>query len=157
MSHHSPAAIANAFADLAGTAMPQMKLQKLTYIANGWNLAIAGIPLVDAQPEAWDNGPVFRSIWNRLRDLGSASGKIRDYDGSTPRAALTEDERAVIQHVWRKYGEKTARELSDLTHQPNTPWSRAYFGHGRNAVISNEEVRDHYLALARAGRVLAKA
>jgi uncharacterized phage-associated protein len=157
LPNHTPSAIANAFADLAGCAMPQMKLQKLTYLANGWNLAIAGMPLVDAQPEAWDNGPVFRSIWNRLRDLGSASGKVRDYDGSVPKAALTDDERAVIQHVWQKYGQKNARELSDLTHQPNTPWSRAYYDRGRNAVISNEEIRDHYLALARAGRVSAQA
>lgn len=155
MPNYSPAAVANAFADLAGHAMPQMKLQKLTYIADGWNLAIAGVPLVDAQPEAWDNGPVFRSIWNRLRDLGSASGKVRDYDGSTPTAAFTDPERAVVQHVWNKYGQKSARELSDLTHQPNTPWSRSYYGRGRNAVIPNDDIRAHYLALAQAGRILA--
>ncbi len=155
MPNYSPAAVANAFADLAGSAMPQMKLQKLTYIANGWNLAIAGVPLVDAQPEAWDNGPVFRSIWNRVRDLGRTNGKVLDYDGSPPTAALTDQERALIQHVWKKYGEKSAGELSDLTHQPNTPWSRAYYDRGRNAIIPNEEIRAHYLALAQAGRVSA--
>lgn len=155
MPHHSPAAVANAFVDMADHVMPQMKLQKLTYIADGWNLAITGNPLVDAQPEAWDNGPVFRQIWNRIRDLGSANGKIRDYDGLIPTAPFTDQERAVIRHVWNKYGHKSARELSDLTHLPNTPWSRAYYERGRNAVISNEEIRAHYLALAQAGRAAA--
>lgn len=117
MPNYHPAAIANAFVDIAGRPLPQMKMQKLTYIADGWNLAIADVPLVNAQPEAWDNGPVFRSIWNRIRDLGTTlTGKVRDYDGEVPEADLTQDEAAVIQHVWRKYGNKTALELSSMTH-----------------------------------------
>lgn len=155
MPNYSPAAVANAFVDLASTAMPQMKLQKLTYIADGWNLAIAGQPLVDANAEAWDNGPVFRSIWNRVRDLGMRRGKIQDYDGSIPEAALSSQERAVVEHVWRKYGDKSAQQLSDMTHQANTPWTRAYYSRGQNAVIPKEDVRGHYLALAQAGRVSA--
>lgn len=155
MPDYAPAAIANAFVDLAGRSLPQMKLQKLTYIADGWNLAIAGVPLVNAQPEAWDNGPVFRSIWDRIRDLGlSSTGKIRDYDGSVPEAALSVDENAVLQHVWRKYGAKSATELSAMTHQPNTPWTRAYYLRGRNARIPNDDIREHYLALAQAGRAV---
>jgi len=155
MPNYSPAAVANAFVDLSSVAMPQMKLQKLTYIADGWNLAISGQPLVDSNAEAWDNGPVFRSIWNRIRDLGTHSGKIRDYDGSFPQAPFSPQERAVVEHVWRKYGDKSARQLSDLTHQANTPWTRAYYGRGQNAVIPKEDVRTHYLALAQAGRALA--
>lgn len=155
MPNYSPAAVANAFVDIAPGAMPQMKLQKLTYIADGWNLAIAGQPLVDANAEAWDNGPVFRSIWNRVRDLGTRNGKIQDYDGSIPEAQLSAQERAVVEHVWRKYGDKSAHQLSDMTHRANTPWTRAYYSRGRNAVIPKEDVRGHYLALAQAGRVSA--
>lgn len=157
MPEYSPVAIANAFVDIAGHAMPQMKLQKLTYIAHGWNLAITGCPLVSATPQAWDNGPVFRQIWDRIRDLGWSGGKIRDYDGSTPQANLTPSEKAIIEHVWKKYGAKSATELSDMTHQPNTPWTRAYYGRGRNASIPNEDIQAHYLALANAGRAHAAA
>lgn len=155
MPDYAPAAIANAFVDLAGHSLPQMKLQKLTYIADGWNLAIAGVPLVNVQPEAWDNGPVFRGIWDRIRDLGvTVAGKVRDYDGSVPVAQLSPSEEAVIQHVWRKYGGKSAAELSAMTHQPNTPWTRAYYSKGRNARIPNDDIRAHYLALAQAGRTV---
>lgn len=157
MPEYTPVAIANAFVDIAGHAMPQMKLQKLTYIAHGWNLAITGCPLVSATPQAWDNGPVFRQIWDRIRDLGTSGGKIRDYDGSIPKANLTPSENAIIQHVWNKYGAKSATELSDMTHQPNTPWTRAYYGRGRNASIPNEDIQAHYLALASAGRAHAIA
>ncbi|UAK25840.1 Panacea domain-containing protein [Sphingomonas nostoxanthinifaciens] len=153
MPDYTPAAVANAFVEIAGHALPQMKLQKLTYIAHGWNLAISGEPLVNDQPEAWDNGPVFRSIWDRMRDLPNGSGgKVKDYDNSIPMAEFTRNERAIIDHVWRKYGGKSAYELSEMTHQPGTPWTHAYYQRGRNAKLRNEEIREHYLALARAGR-----
>ncbi|MDR1297685.1 MAG: DUF4065 domain-containing protein [Deltaproteobacteria bacterium] len=35
-----------------------LKLQKLVYYAQGFNLAALGCPLFDEEPEAWDHGPV---------------------------------------------------------------------------------------------------
>lgn len=153
MPHHEAAAVANAFVDLAGVRMDQMKLQKLSYMAHGWTLAIADEPLIHEVPEAWDNGPVFRSIWNAIRDRGlSRAGKIVDYSGSEISADFSRDEAEILRHVWQKYGGYSARELSAMTHEPETPWWRAYFDHGRNQPIMNNDVRTHYRELAFAGR-----
>jgi uncharacterized phage-associated protein len=136
--------------------MPQKKLQKLTFIANGWNLAITNQPLVDEEAEAWDNGPVFRDIWSKIRDLGTdARGQILDYGRNPVAENLTPVERQVVEHVWRKYGSFSADTLSDMTHQEGTPWTNAYFGRGRNARIRNDEVREHYRGIALAGRTTA--
>ncbi|MEG7747606.1 Panacea domain-containing protein, partial [Listeria monocytogenes] len=72
--------------------------------------------------------------------------------GEPYRADLNDSERAVIQHVWKRYGQYSVRELSDLTHQVGTPWSNAYFGRGRNANILNDDVQQHFTELALAGR-----
>lgn len=153
---HSPSAIANEFVRLSGQPLSQMKMQKLAFIANGWNLAIAGEPLINESAEAWDNGPVYREIWDRIRDRGlSADGRVRDYRGDCPTAELSPAESDVINHVWRKYGGMSAFALSDLTHQPGTPWTDTYFWNGRNARIDNDAVRAHYRALALAGRAAA--
>lgn len=153
MADYPSAAIANAFVELNGRPLPQMKLHKLVYIANGWNLAIAGQPLTADRPEAWDNGPVFRLIWDRIRDYGlSSAGKIRKPDGGEYSAPLSRDERAVVEHVWNKYKGFGQFALSDMTHQPGTPWTKAYLERGRNAVIKDEDVREHYRQLALAGR-----
>ncbi len=147
------ASIANAFVDLAGTPLPQMKLHKLTYMAHGWNLAIANEPLVDDSPEAWDNGPVFRLIWDRIRDYGTdAHGHILRHTGQPFSADLSEQQRDIIRHVWNKYRNFSAFQLSDMTHQPGTPWTEAYFNQGRNTVLSNDAIRRHYQQLAMAGR-----
>lgn len=156
MPNHDPRAIANEFLKLrANDSWPsQVLLQKLTYMAHGWNLAINGEALVNERPEAWDNGPVFRSIWDHIKQYGYKGPNCELTDPKTNQPIedeLTSEERQVIEHVWRKYGTLPAGYLSDLTHQPDTPWSSAYLK-ARNALLSNQDIRDHYVRLGLAGR-----
>ena len=157
MPNHSSLAIANEFLRRrADTAWPaQMHIQKLTYIAHGWNLAINGEPLVGEVPEAWDNGPVFRTIWDHIRDFGYRGTNCTLANPVTKaeiREPLTPAETAIVDHVWAKYGARSAGELSKLTHEPGTPWSKAYFERGRNASLLDDDIKTHYVELALAGR-----
>lgn len=157
MPNHSALAIANEFLRRRGSdAWPQqLSIQKLTYIAHGWNLAINGEPLVAEQPQAWDNGPVFRSIWDHIKEHGYRGAHCTLVDPMTKtefEEPLSDKERAVIDHVWAKYGSKSSSELSAMTHQVNTPWYKAYFGRHKNAILDNKEIRQHYVELGLAGR-----
>jgi uncharacterized phage-associated protein len=147
-------AIANEFLKLAGNRpVNQMWLQKLVYIAHGWNLAINDAPLVSGRIEAWDGGPVMRSIWDHLRDFGrNASGLFGRKADEPFQADLTDAEKAVIDRVWKRYGGYTGRQLSEMTHQEGTPWSNAYFGRGRNAKLLDADIKQHFTDLAIAGR-----
>jgi uncharacterized phage-associated protein len=157
MPNHSPLAIANEFLRRRGSGgwPAQMQLQKLTYIAHGWNLAINGKPLVSEPPQAWDNGPVFREIWNHVRDYGYRGPNCTFVDPFT-NAEIREDidpsEKAVIDHVWSKYGSFSGIALSKMTHEPGTPWYKAYFEGGQNSSLSNDDIKRHYVDLALAGR-----
>ncbi len=154
MPNHDPRAVANEFIKLNGGNMNQMKLQKLVYISHGWNLAINREHLVSGRIEAWDGGPVMRVIWNHLRDFGlNAIGGLMGRSKDEPfEADLTDGERAIISHVWKKYGEYTGLELSEMTHEPGTPWSNAYFGRGRNSALVPSDIQQHFVELALAGR-----
>ncbi|MFG1339815.1 Panacea domain-containing protein [Xanthobacter autotrophicus] len=157
MPNHSAAAIANEFLKLrnSDTWPQQMLLQKLAYIANGWNLAINGAPLVAEPAEAWDNGPVFRGLWDHIRDFGYRGPGCTLTDpttGEVLKANLTDSERSIISHVWAKYGPMGAQALSKMTHEPGTPWSNTYFKGGRNSTLDNEDIKQHYTKLALAGR-----
>lgn len=71
---HSPIAIANEFIRRAvkdGHGLDQMQLQKLVYIAHGWNLAVNGEPLVDEAPIAAPYGISFPSLSAALVSYGS--------------------------------------------------------------------------------------
>ncbi len=149
MPDFEPAVIANQFVDRSYEYLSQLKLQKLTYLAHGWHLAIKGSPLVSGNIEAWDNGPVFRSVWNRIRDFGrDEEGHILNSEKKPFKAELEEFERELMDHVWERYGDYPAMRLSHMTHQPNTPWAQAYFEQGRNAIIGNDVTKEYFLKLA---------
>lgn len=155
MPNHHSLAVANEFAAKSAAVLPQMKLQKLVYIAHGWNLAINHAPLISDRIEAWDGGPVIRTIWNHIRDCGyDFSNKFfkNSFTQEPWKADLSERERSVIDHVWSKYSGYSGTELSNLTHQPGTPWSNAYFGRGRNAALLDSDIEKHFTELGRAGR-----
>lgn len=147
-------AIANEFLKLKGGPGSQMWLQKLVYLAHGWNLAINGEPLIEDRIEAWDGGPVIRIIWNHLRDLGhnAKDGLLGGSGGKAFKADLGDAEKAIIRHVWKRYGSYSGAELSRMTHREGTPWSNAYFGKGRNAVLPDDAIKQHFTELALAGR-----
>lgn len=169
MSASSPA-IANEFIRLAANdsrKLTQMQLQKLVYIAHGWNLAINNEPLTDESPSAWDYGPVYPALRDALISQGSkpvdneivqgvfGAGVFLDGDeASEPaRAELSEAARRVIERVYRNYGSFHAYRLSALTHQPDTPWSKVYKkGAGRFDNIPDDLIREHFLDIARQRR-----
>jgi len=172
MADWSPA-IANEFIRLAeaeGKRLTQMQLQKLVYIAHGWNLAINGEPLTRDDPRAWDYGPVYPELRRALRSYGRSPvsreiansefvpGAFDDEPGNAAVADLTAAERSVIERVYRDYGKFHAFQLSALTHREGTPWSRIYrSGAGRFDDIPAGMIRDHFVDLARTRRAQAHA
>lgn len=155
MPNHPSLAIANEFAAKTTATIPQMKLQKLVYMAHGWNLAINREPLIADRIEAWDGGPVIRVLWNHIRDRGYDLHNrffTNPFNGEPWVANISASERAVLDHVWSKYKNYSGTDLSNLTHQPGTPWSNAYFGRGRNAPLIDTDIQHHFVELGRAGR-----
>ena len=149
---HDPRAIANRILDIreeAGKPITIMQLIKLAYIADGWSLALLGKPLSNEAPEAWQYGPVFRSVYNAFSGTGSrpVSGRACVRGTSIPIAEeFSKDEEAILRMVVESYGKLSAFTLSNLTHQRGTPWSTAY-DRGTYSEIDTAEMRRHFDAL----------
>jgi uncharacterized phage-associated protein len=102
--------------------MSAMKLQKLVYYAQAWNLAWLRTPLFGERVEAWAKGPVVRELYARHRGYYSV--------GHWPfgsSAALTAEQQDTVDRVLSFYGDKDAAWLSDLTHAER-PWKEAREG-----------------------------
>ena len=163
MPNQRSEAVANRFLSLAGDrGLTQLQLQKLVYIAHGWTLAYCGEPLTASEPEAWDRGPVYRELREKISHAGSkpVTRKIHENDAN-PFAIFASENRGaeivgrfnqiedqIINLVWGRYGHLRGFTLSDLTHQPDTPWHNTYHRRGKNAPISNAEIEAHYSDLA---------
>jgi len=163
---HRSVAIANEFLKMPGAleTVTQMQLQKLVYLAHGWNLVVNECRLVSDPIEAWTYGPVFRDLYDHTKFFGKEPiGRLITPDDSEAvrvfskflrnrqppyQANVTDREKQVIQHVWNRYGALDAIRLSQLTHQRGTPWFDTFTQKGRDSVISDEIIRPHYVQLA---------
>lgn len=126
---------------LASGARDAPALQKLLYYAQAWSLAWRDAPLFREPIRAWDYGPVVGEIWRGYRD-GDLGGDA---------AALTAEEKRVVDAVLEYYGQFDGLKLSDLTHREE-PWQRAYVAGARpSPTITHDALRAFYGAAATAG------
>lgn len=129
-----------------------MKLQKLCYYAQAWNLVWEDATLFDARIEAWANGPVITDLYRMHR--GCFELNAGDIPGGDPEA-LEPAERETVDAVLDFYGDMTAHQLSDLTHRED-PWLRARESAGLSpmdrgtAEITTAAMHEFYVALATA-------
>jgi uncharacterized phage-associated protein len=158
-------AIANEFLKLArkeGRTLTQMQLQKLVYFAYGWYLAITGQRLIDERIEAWQWGPVIPSIYKEFRRFGSSpvtdqakkvmfrDGKAGLFPVSVQSDNPNEDAFAlkVIKRVWDIYGKYSASALSNMTHAPNSPWTRKSDKEIKGTDIPDQLILEYFRELA---------
>lgn len=124
-----------------------MKLQKLMYYAQAWNLVWEEEPLFPNDFQAWANGPVLPTLYNRHRGMFKVDAALfRDADGGK----LTDSERDNVDKVLTFYGDKTAQWLSNLTHQED-PWRVARgelpAGASSEAIIPQAAIHEYYSSL----------
>ena len=124
-----------------------MKLQKLMYYAQAWNLVWEEEPLFTNDFQAWANGPVLPTLYARHRGLFKVDASLfADADSSN----LTNNERGNVDKVLAFYGDKTAQWLSNLTHQEN-PWLEARSdlpaGASSDALIPQAAIHEYYSSL----------
>src|SRR5579863_176862 len=103
--------------------MSGVKLQKLLYYSQAWNLVWEDKPLFRARIEAWANGPVVPAVYARHR----RTFEVRSWDGNSD--ALSDLEKENVSLVLDFYGKKSSFELSQLTHS-ECPWLDARRGLG---------------------------
>lgn len=144
---YSALAVANEFIKLSRLAndrpheVTNMKLQKLVYIAHGYYLGLTDHPLINNDIHAFEWGPVIPVLYKNLKAYGA--NKIQNLiatEDSGPTDALS---KAVIERVWKDYGQADGLALSRLTHKPNTPWSDTWTI-SKHGVIENDLIRDYY-------------
>lgn len=109
-----------------------MKLHKLVFYSKAWSLVWDNDPLFNERVEAWANGPVCRALYSAYH---------REYMISKPSGGsstnLSHDQRVTVDAVLEAYGDKSAMELSELTHR-EAPWRNARVGVPDGARSQNE-------------------
>ena len=152
---YSAKAVANFFLAKYGKHnISPIKIQKLVYIAHGWHLALHGKPLIEDEfAEAWQYGPVFASLYHEFKHRGRmpivelATEFDAHMNRKRPRIPKSDEETTkLLDRIWEVYGGHSGFQLSEMCHQPDSPWAEARkLSHGRrNAHIDDAIIEKHY-------------
>jgi len=119
-----------------GDYISNLKLQKLLYYAQGYHLAIFNKPLFEDEIEAWEYGPVVRSMYYAFRESGSSAieppSKIDDSE-------FSDDQKDLLKEVYDVLGQFSALKLMDMTHK-EPPWRNT----PKNNTISHAELKEYF-------------
>ena len=132
-------------ASMLGRTLTPMQLIKIVYICHGWMLGVHGRPLVSDEAQAWDYGPVFPALYQRLKSFRSAPvEKLGEVDLSR----FGDDEKSLLKAVVKHYSQYSGIDLSMMTHQAESPWEITRKQGGKNAFISNDLIEQYYSKMA---------
>lgn len=91
-------------------------LQKLLYYTQSWTIAVSNSPLFSDEIQAWKNGPVVKSVFQKHEGTRTVSG-WKYGNGS----CLSDSSRKIVSLVCSEYGKFSGQELVDKTHR-EAPW-----------------------------------
>jgi len=128
----------------SSTPYDPLQVIKLTYLCHGWMLGIHDRPLSQHPVEAWKYGPVIQAVYDMVRSYGSKPITRKFH---FPMPNLEVKEHNIVIQVLEAYKKYSGVDLSDLTHQKGTPWDTVYHREGRNAIIPNKLIQDHFVGL----------
>lgn len=149
MKHHSSIDVANYLlskAEERKNPLTPMQIIKLVYLCHGWMLGLYGRPLINEPVEAWQYGPVIRNLYRSVREYKS-SHIDRKITGGSDLAEFDDAELDVMDQVIGAYGDSSGIKLSKMTHAIDTPWSITWKDKGKNSVISNDIIQEHFSRL----------
>ena len=140
----NPRTVANEFirqADLAGRPITHLQVQKLTYLAHAFMLALHNRPLIHQEFEAWSCGPINPAIYHCLEYYG---GEPVDAPILAHTETIDPQEQSIIDQVSELYGPLHGTRLSGMANADGTPWHQTWKKRRRHIVISDKLLRNHY-------------
>jgi uncharacterized phage-associated protein len=125
-----------------------LKLIKLVYFAYGWYLAVYDKKLFNEKIEAWRYGPVIPSIYHEFKEFGNSpvcryAVEFIPETGEFDYPIIDKKDEQTIQlleAVWNVYKNRSAVDLSRITHDFDSPWSHAY-SQGKNQEIKDSDIK----------------
>ena len=112
-----------------GIKITPMKLQKLVYFLFQRYAKTTQNKLFSEQFETWKYGPVLPSIYFEFNSYGSSPIKkfARDAQGKVHILNIPSDKALndCWNDIWNRYKYYSGPELSAITHQEGTAWSKA--------------------------------
>ena len=135
-------AVAQYVCKLGEWKISNLELQKLLYIINLLHVGLKGDRLIVEDFEAWDYGPVVRSIYDKCKKFGGDNIWKATFD-DVCEGELTDEDKEFIEHYFKQLKDKTPAELIGITHRSNGGWAKNYVPRA-NIVIPQQDILEEF-------------
>lgn len=117
-----------------------LQLQKILYYVQAASLKERSCALFTDEIEAWQFGPVVRSVYRAYCGYGAAA----IYERKEPEKPFSDEEKELIDRVVREKMAKKPWDLVNETHAPGKPWALVYReGLGKMQVIPKDVIAEY--------------
>lgn len=106
-----------------GDLISHLKLQKLLYYAQAWYLVNYSTPLFREPIEAWELGPVIKSVYSEFKKFKSAPIIYKTTNKESE--IFTKKQITYLNEFYDIFSKYTAHELVNMTHN-ESPWKEAF-------------------------------
>ena len=117
-----------------------MKLQKIFYLVCRLYLFKYETWLISNEFKTYSMGPINEVIEKELLDVDSEIEDVLVDDDNQKCYISSKELNLVLKEVIEEYGDKTDNQLSNLTHQPDSPWTVIFKERGLNEIIPIETI-----------------
>lgn len=101
--------------------LTDIQIQKLVYYAYSWYMVFHdGKKLFDERPEAWIHGPVFRTLFDSMKDY-------KKFSDLSCVEQMGKSNSEFLDKIYNVYGKYSGNELERMTHS-ESPWINARNG-----------------------------
>lgn len=130
-----------------------MKLQKILYLANGIYCKKRGDKLIKEKFEAWDYGPVVRSVYATYRDckgnnITEPINELIHTSGFSftlsSNINVEDEDLLIIKEAWDNAKNLSAFTLSAWSHNKNSPWDKTFNANPKPVYISDEHIKEYF-------------
>lgn len=126
-----------------GQLLTPLMLVKLSYISNGFSLAIRGKSLFPNRIEAWEFGPNIPDLYRGTLKHGRKEIP-EDVIDDGEKYRVSDEVVVFLREMFDSYGHLAGEQLSYLTQLAGSPWDKAYQNGGVN-VIAAQDIRNYYI------------
>lgn len=121
--------------------LTDIQIQKLVYYAYSWYMVKnKGKKLFEEKPQAWIHGPVFRSLFDSMKNY-------KKFSNTTEIEKIDKDIMEFLDVIYNIYGNYSGNDLERMTHS-ETPWIKARNGlkphEFSQNIISDEDILECY-------------
>ncbi len=126
------------------------RLQKLVYYVQAWSYTLFDKPFIfegnqPAQFEAWQHGPVNRTLYHKYSGYGWNKIHLQDERVT----GFSDMDLDLLESVWETYRDYSPNEIENLTHQED-PWIKArkrsnvVDGDSSDEIIDPNDMKNYY-------------